>query len=79
MFLLTTLWRWWTEGWRSPQRARLTYVVMTIGFAGLAIVAVMLGRGLVAGVASVVAIVTLGLAVVAPRLVRLAERPRDIR
>ena len=79
MRLVATLWRWWTDGWRTPRRARLTYLVMTIGFAGLAVAALVLGRGAAAGVAGVVAVLTAALAVIAPRLAWLAGPPPDIR
>ena len=79
VFAAARLWRWWTDGWRTPRRARLTYLVMTVGFAGLAVAAVVLGRGAVAGVAGVVAVLTAALAVIAPRLTRLTGPPRDLR
>ncbi len=79
MHLLATFWRWWAESWRAPGRARLVYAAMTAGFAGLAIAAIVLGRGPVAGVAGVIAVVTAVLAVVAPRLARLTGPPPKIR
>ncbi len=79
MFVLSQLLRFLNESWRSPQRARLVYLVMTFAFAGLAVAAIVIGEGAVAGVAGVVAVVTAVLALVAPRLARLTGPPRDLR
>ena len=60
--------------WRSATRGRLPYVVMASAFCGLAVVAAVRSSAGVALVAAAVAIVTLGLAVIAPRL-SAATRP----
>jgi hypothetical protein len=65
---LGRLWSWWNESWRSARRARLQYAAMAIAFAVLAIIAAVLGEPVVAAVAGVVSVVTVGLAVIAPRL-----------
>ena len=54
--------------WRSATRGRLPYIVMASAFCGLAVVAAARGSAGVALVAAAVAIVTLGLATIAPRL-----------
>lgn len=74
--LLTNIWRWWTESWRSGGRARLLYVAMAVAFAGLAVVAAMNGDAAVATLAGLVALGTVGLAVIAPRLARSADAAR---
>lgn len=82
MFLLSQLLRFLNDSWSAsggPQRARLVYLVMTFAFAGLAIVAIVMGEGAVAGVAAVVAVVTAVLAAVAPRLAGLTGPPPDVR
>ncbi len=55
-------------GWRSATRGRLIYIVMASAFCGLVVVAAVRGSIGVALVATIVAVVTLGLAAIAPRL-----------
>jgi hypothetical protein len=74
MILLARLWRLWTESWSSPRRARATYVVATLAFAGLAIAAAVTREPAVAAVAGVVALATAGLAILAPRLAEATKR-----
>lgn len=58
-------------------RARLLYILMTSAFCGLAVVATVKGDAGVAVIAAVVAIVTLGVAVIAPRLSAAARGSRN--
>ncbi len=55
-------------GWRSTTRARLPYIVMASAFCALGVAAAVRGSAGVALIAAVVAVATLGLAVIAPRL-----------
>ncbi len=64
------LWRWWTETWRAPRRARWLYIVMALGFGGLAVVAGVSGDAAVAALAGVASLVTLVLVLLAPQLSR---------
>ncbi len=66
-----------TQSWRSATRARLLYIVMASAFCGLAVVAAVKGNAGVALVAAIVAIVTLGLVVIAPRLSAATRGIRD--
>ncbi|MGB2694419.1 MAG: hypothetical protein WBD55_04430 [Dehalococcoidia bacterium] len=77
--MLGAAWRWWSESWRSPRRARLTYIGMTVAFAALAVVAVVRGEVLAAVLAGIVALVTIALAVLAPRLARRTYPRDDVR
>ena len=79
MFGLTRLLRWWTESWRTPGRARWSYVVMALAFSGLALIATAGGDAAIAALAGVAAIVTVGLAVIAPWLSRRTNPPPDDR
>jgi len=54
--------------WRSATRARLMYIAVTAAFCALAVIAAVQGNAGVALIAACVGIVTLGLAVIAPRL-----------
>jgi succinate-acetate transporter protein len=54
--------------WRSATRARLMYIAVTTAFCVLAVIAAVQGNAGVAVAAGCVGIVTLGLAVIAPRL-----------
>ncbi|MCH7580965.1 MAG: hypothetical protein IIB22_12030 [Chloroflexi bacterium] len=63
--------------WRSTTQGRLLYIVIASAFCGLAVVAAVGGSAGVALVAAVVAIVTLGLAVIAPRLSAAQRRLRE--
>ncbi len=70
LFLIRRL----TQSWRSVTRGRLLYIVMASAFCGLAVVAAVRGSAGIALVAAIVAIATLGIAVIAPRL-SAATRP----
>ena len=72
---LSQLLRSLNDAWRSPTRARVLYLTMTLAFAGLAVAAALLADAAVAAVAAVIAIVTLTLALIAPRLARLTGPP----
>jgi hypothetical protein len=76
---LSRIWSWWAESWRSPARARALYVIMTLGFAGLAVGGAVKGDALVAVVASVAAVVTALLAVLAPKLAQWTRGSTDVR
>ena len=65
------------QSWRSATRGRLPYIVMASAFCGLAVVAATRGSVGVALVAACVAVVTLGLAVVAARLSAAQRRLRE--
>ncbi len=64
--------------WRATTRARLLYIVMASAFCGLAVVAAVKGNAGIASVAAIVAVITLGLAVIAPRLSAAARPLRNI-
>ena len=74
MIPLTRLWRFWTESWHAPKRARWSYIVVAVAFAGLMIAAIVMGEAAVAAIAGVVALATAGLAFVAPRLAQWTRR-----
>jgi len=76
---LGALWRWWTDTWRTPGRARLLYGVMALAFGALALVAALRGDALVAVLAAIGTAVTVGLAVIAPRLANLTRGSDDVR
>lgn len=73
--MLGAAWRWWSESWRSPRRARLVYVVMTGAFGALAVIGIVRGDALVAVLAGIVALVTVVLAALVPRLSRWTNSP----
>ncbi len=77
MSAFTRFWRWWTETWRTPRRARWLYVVMAMGFAVIALVAVLADDPPIAAVAGIAALMTVGLAAAAPWLSRRTEPPGD--
>ncbi len=77
MFALARFWRWWTESWQAPRRARWLYIVMAAGFGSLALVAALAGDAAVAALAGVAAAVTVALAALAPRLTRWMSPPRE--
>lgn len=79
MFALGALWRWWTESWRSPRRARVVYGAMAFAFGALAVIGGLRGEALVAAVAGALALLTLALAALAPRLSRWSGPPEDVR
>ena len=68
-------WSWWTESWRSPGRARLQYAAMALAFGALAVIAALMSEPAVAAVAGIASVLTVGLAVIAPRLTRLRDGP----
>jgi hypothetical protein len=70
---------WLSDVWRTPAKARALYIVMTAGFAGLAIVGGVTGDALVAVVASLFAVITAGLAIIAPRLAEWTRGSQDVR
>jgi hypothetical protein len=74
MSILAHLWRFLTESWSSPLRARLLYAAFTIGFLGLAVGGAVKGDGLVIALGIAFAIVTAALAVLAPKLTNLTKR-----
>jgi hypothetical protein len=65
---LGVFWRWWTDSWRAPRRARLTYGAMSLAFAGLAVAGAVRGDPVVAAVGGAVAVAVAVLAIVVPRL-----------
>ncbi len=68
------IWRFWTESWRAPARARWLYGAMALGFAGLAIGGGVKGDATVIALGAVFALVTAALAVLAPKLANLTKR-----
>lgn len=72
---LARLWRWWTDTWRTPGRARWLYIVMALGFSGLALIATLNGDSAFAALAGLIAVVTVVLAVAAPWLSRWMNPP----
>lgn len=70
MLALRAFWRWWTDTWRTPGRARVLYAAMAFGFAGLTAGAIVAGDELVASIAGALAILTLGLTLLVGRLSR---------
>ncbi len=79
MIFLAHIWRWWSESWQAPRRARWLYGAMTLAFGGLALAAALAGEPAVAAVAGVAAAVTAAFAALAPRLARLTSPPPDVR
>jgi hypothetical protein len=75
MIPLTRLWRWWTDTWRTPARARFLYGVMAVAFAVLTLVAALQGDALVAVLGALGAFVTIMLSVFAPRLAKTTGFP----
>jgi predicted Co/Zn/Cd cation transporter (cation efflux family) len=74
MFMLGRFWRWWTESWRAPGRARWLYGALALGFAGLAIGGGVKGDATVIALGAVFALATAALAVLAPKIARLTQR-----
>lgn len=77
MTALTRFWRWWTETWRAPRRARWLYIVMGLGFAALALLAALDGDPAIAAVAGVAGVVTVVLAARPRWLSRWMNPPED--
>ena len=75
MFLFSRFWHWWTDTWRAPKRARFLYGVMALAFAGVGFIAAMQGDRLVGVLAGLGVVLTIGLAVIAPRLSKLTDPP----
>jgi hypothetical protein len=73
--MIVRLFRYITDTWGDSRRARLVYIVMTVGFVALAAGGVVAGDALVATVASVAAAVTAVLAALAPRLAAWTRTP----
>lgn len=74
---LARFWRWWTDTWRTPRRSRWLYVMMALGFAALALVAVLADDSAIAAAAGAAALVTVVLAVAAPWLSKRTDPPPD--
>ena len=72
--IMSHLWRFWTETWRTPGRGRWLYGALALGFAGLAVGGAVSGDGTVIALGAVFALATAALAVFAPRLSALAKR-----
>jgi hypothetical protein len=70
---LAFVWRWWTDTWRAPGRARLLYGAMALAFAALAAVAALQGEAAVAAIAGIATAGTLALAALAPQLRKWTE------
>ena len=77
MFALGRFWRWWTDTWHDPRRARVLYALMAAAFAGLMAAAVVRGDALVATLAGVMMVVALGLVALVPWLSRRTRRGDD--
>jgi len=75
--MLLRLRGWWTNSWRRPRLARSLYLAMALGFAGVAVVAGVVGDVAVGVVAGVLALLTAGLALVLPRLAEATQRNTD--
>ena len=75
MIPFTRFWRWWTDTWRAPSRARLLYGVMAIAFAVLTLFAAMQADALVIVFAATGTLVSIVLSVIAPRLSKAADSP----
>lgn len=73
---LARLWRWWTESWRAPRRARWLYLAMAGAFGLLALMAALAGDAAVAALAGLATLVTGALAFLAPRLAKWTEPDR---
>lgn len=67
-------WRFLTESWSSPLRARLLYGLFALGFLGLAIGGIVKGDATVIALGAIFAIATTALAVIAPKLSNLTRR-----
>jgi len=77
MHLLSSVWGWWTNSWRRPGLARWLYLLMAAAFAGVAVLAGVVGDVAVGAVAGVLALLTAGLALVVPRLAEATQRNTD--
>jgi hypothetical protein len=77
MEALSKLWRWWTESWRSPERARKQYGFVAVAFGVMTAIAIAMGDGAVAAVGAVMVVSAAGLSIIAPRLVERTRRARD--
>ena len=71
------LWRWWTESWRSPERARKQYTFVAVAFGVLTVIALAFGEPAVAALGAVMTLFVAALAYFAPRLVERTNRARD--
>ncbi len=80
MFALAALWRWWAKRGSASggRRVRWLYVAMTLSFSALALVASLTGDAAVAVLAGLAGVVTVVLAVVAPRFAGSSDRRRDV-
>jgi peptidoglycan/LPS O-acetylase OafA/YrhL len=69
-------WRFMADGWSSPRRARLLYVIFAAGFVALAVAGAVKGDPLVVLLGVVFGLLTAAIAVIAPRLSpRFARTP----
>jgi hypothetical protein len=73
-FALRHVWRFWTESWSAPGRARWLYALFALGFLGLAIGGGIKGDATVIALGIVFALVTTGLAIIAPMLTKATKR-----
>ncbi len=74
MIFLAHIWRFWTESWRAPGRARWLYGALALGFLGLAVGGGIKGDATVIALGIVFALATAALAVLAPKLPNLTKR-----
>ena len=79
MLALHRLWRWWTESWQTPRRARALYLALAVGFTALSVVAAFRGDAAVAVIAGLLVLVTTALAAFAPWLAERTGRARGLR
>lgn len=75
--MLLRLRGWWSSSWRRPGLARWLYLVIALGFAGVAVGAGVVGDVAVGVVASIFALLTASLALVLPRLAEATQRNTD--
>ena len=68
---------WWAETWRATRKARGLYVVMTLGFAALAIAAGLAGDAGIAALAGVASVSTIVLVALGPQISRWVNPPPD--
>jgi hypothetical protein len=73
--MFITVWRFVTDSWRAPRRARLLYIAFAAGFVAMAIAGAIRGDALVTGIAALFALVTTAIAVLSPRLSPLFAPP----
>ncbi len=74
MSALALIWRFWTDSWSAPGRARWLYGLFALGFLSLAIGGIVKGDPTVIALGIIFALVTSALVILAPKLSNLTKR-----